>query len=77
MDGSSVSSVSAQRGADTLATVTVRVLSGVDEVDVDACGAAAADATEAVASETAVCDSVFVAEYGTKAIRHVPVAVPA
>jgi hypothetical protein len=59
----------------TLTTVTVRILGGVDEVDVG--DAAAADATEAVAPKTPVCDIVLVTEDGPEPIRNVTVAVPA
>ena len=48
---------------------------GVDEVDVG--DAAAADATEAVAPKTPVCDIVLVTEDGPEPIRNVTVAVPA
>jgi hypothetical protein len=49
VDGSSVTPVGAQGGADTLSAVPVRVLGGINEVDGDAGGATAADPTEAVA----------------------------
>jgi hypothetical protein len=40
----------------------VRKLLGIGKLDVDAGGAAAAHASEAVARETAVCDVVLIAE---------------
>nr|WP_179233590.1 hypothetical protein [Halorubrum ezzemoulense] len=77
MGDSSATSVGAQGGADTLTAVTVRILGGVDEVDVDAGGAAAADATEAVTPEAPVCDVVLITEDSPEPIRDVTVAVPA
>ena len=59
----------------TVTTVTVRILGGVDEVDVG--DAAAADATEAVTPEAPVCDAVLITENSPEPVREVTVAVPA
>ena len=49
----------------------------VPRLDVDAGGAAAADATEAVTPEAPVCDVVLITEDSPEPIRDVTVTIPA
>jgi hypothetical protein len=72
-----LTSVGTDASSDTLAAVPVWVIVRIGKIDVDSGSAPATHATEAVATETAMGDVIFIAVDGTEAFGDVTAAVAA